>query len=75
MSAGTKARIRPGTAQTRLPWWALVLPVVAFVTLLALLTSPASATDAVEPGAGTAGPGTVARVVDFVQHALGRLAA
>lgn len=72
MSAGTKARIGPGTVQTRLPWWALVLPVVAFVTLLVLMTSPASASDAGTLGSG--GAGTVAHVVDFVRHVLGRVA-
>ncbi|MBB5118329.1 hypothetical protein AF335_32560 [Streptomyces eurocidicus] len=72
MSAGTKARIRSGAVQTRLPWWALVLPVVAFVTLLALMAFPASASDAGALGTGSAS--TVAHVVDFVRHALGRAA-
>ncbi|MBT2384201.1 hypothetical protein [Streptomyces sp. ISL-11] len=69
MSAGPNARTS-GTVQTRLPWWALVIPVVAFASLLALLTVPASA----EPGSAHGGPGAVSRVVEFVQTALARQA-
>ena len=65
MPAGPNART-PGSVQTRLPWWALVLPVVAFATLFALLTVPAAA----DPGPGHAGAGTVARVVEFARSAL-----
>lgn len=28
----------PGSVQTRLPWWAVVLPAVAFAALLLLIT-------------------------------------
>ncbi|MEU5431049.1 hypothetical protein AB0H73_36345 [Streptomyces olivoreticuli] len=66
MSAGTKHRTH-GTVQTRLPWWGLVLPAVAFVTLFLLLSSPASA----ESGTTTGATGSLARVVQFVQHTLG----
>ncbi|MGX8905403.1 hypothetical protein ACR820_09280 [Streptomyces netropsis] len=66
MSAGTRPRT-PGTAaQTRLPWWALVLPAVAFVVLFVLLASPASA----DTGSTAFGEGTVSRAVEFVRHAL-----
>ncbi|MEU8552048.1 hypothetical protein [Streptomyces roseoverticillatus] len=69
-SAGTKARTT-STAQAGLPWWALALAVAAFTGFFALLASPASA----DPGADAAGTGAVARVVAFVQLALGELAA
>jgi hypothetical protein len=37
--------------QTTLPWWAVVLPALAFAALLALLTTgTASASDAVSSG-------------------------
>ncbi|MEV6674112.1 hypothetical protein [Streptomyces sp. NPDC051162] len=65
MSAGTKHR--HGPVQTKLPWWGLVLPAVAFVALFLLLASPASS----EPHGTTGAMGSVARVVDFVQHTLG----
>ncbi|GAA0489619.1 hypothetical protein ABZ951_17595 [Streptomyces sp. NPDC046215] len=66
MSAGTKARTT-GTVQTRLPWWALALPAAAFVALFVLLAAPASAHSGSSPGAG----GSLARVVELVQHSLG----
>ncbi|MGA5728046.1 hypothetical protein ACPCI1_05295 [Streptomyces seoulensis] len=37
------AHTRPHPAGTRLPWWALVLPVLAFVALLLLIMNPADA--------------------------------
>ncbi|MBF8173342.1 hypothetical protein IW294_21580 [Streptomyces olivaceus] len=38
-------------AETRLPWWALALPVLAFMTLLLLILNPADAQAAAEqPG-------------------------
>ncbi|MFJ5266427.1 hypothetical protein ACIQAC_38835 [Streptomyces sp. NPDC088387] len=46
MSAPTYSRphhaIR-GRIATRLPWWALALPTLAFITLLALILNPADA--------------------------------
>ncbi|MFF7979496.1 hypothetical protein ACFZDK_10195 [Streptomyces sp. NPDC007901] len=45
MSARTHTRPHPappGSADTRLPWWALALPALAFVTLL-LILNPADA--------------------------------
>lgn len=42
---------RAAGAQTRLPWWAIALPVVAFATLLALLGGgPAHASTAASGG-------------------------
>ncbi|MEV5507332.1 hypothetical protein [Streptomyces orinoci] len=64
MPAGTHKRT-PGT-QTRLPWWALALPTVAFVALFTLLAGPASAGTPSAQGGGSLG-----RVVELVQHSLG----
>ncbi|MFD9003956.1 hypothetical protein ACFV0T_23845 [Streptomyces sp. NPDC059582] len=46
MSAPTHPRPHPATtgrADIRLPWWALALPALAFVTLLALILNPSDA--------------------------------
>lgn len=47
MSARTHTRPHPahrgGGAELRLPWWALALPVLAFVTLLLLILDPSDA--------------------------------
>ncbi|MGW0827286.1 hypothetical protein [Streptomyces sp. NPDC002845] len=46
MSARTHTRPHPATTggvDRRLPWWALVLPTVAFGTLLLLILNPADA--------------------------------
>jgi anti-sigma-K factor RskA len=46
MSAPTHTRPHPATRgglDNRLPWWALALPTLAFVTLLALLLNPSDA--------------------------------
>ncbi|GAA2081262.1 hypothetical protein GCM10009801_40050 [Streptomyces albiaxialis] len=40
----------PGGVQTRLPWWAVALPAVAFVALLALLVGGGEANAAEQPG-------------------------
>ncbi len=65
-------------SQTRLPWWALTLPVAVFVTLFCLLASPASA-DGDRPagasGSGSGGGSVVVRVVQLAQHVAHRLAA
>ncbi|MEV0370957.1 hypothetical protein AB0I10_14165 [Streptomyces sp. NPDC050636] len=37
---------KPRSLRSRLPWWALALPVVSFVVLLALISSPAEASAA-----------------------------
>ncbi|MFG2572194.1 hypothetical protein [Streptomyces sp. NPDC048481] len=46
MSAPTHTRLHPaasGGVGTRLPWWALALPTLAFATLLMLILNPADA--------------------------------
>jgi hypothetical protein len=46
MSAPTHTRPHPastGGVDIRLPWWALALPALAFVTLLLLILNPAGA--------------------------------
>lgn len=46
MSAPTHTRPHPATTgrlEIRLPWWALALPALAFVTLLLLMLNPADA--------------------------------
>ncbi|MFI1967510.1 hypothetical protein BLA24_28795 [Streptomyces cinnamoneus] len=67
MSAGRQAVHVPGGAQhrtqSRLPWWALALPLVAFATLFSLLAQPASA----DTGGGSS-TGGVSRVVQFVRY-------
>ncbi|MEV8090753.1 hypothetical protein [Streptomyces nigra] len=54
MSARTHTPHRPtstGRVDTRLPWWALALPTLAFVTLLLLILNPSEAQAApTEPG-------------------------
>ncbi|MEU6386838.1 hypothetical protein ABZ847_25155 [Streptomyces bauhiniae] len=37
------AHTRPHPAGTRLPWWALALPILAFVALLLLIMNPSGA--------------------------------
>ncbi|MDQ0403005.1 MULTISPECIES: hypothetical protein [unclassified Streptomyces] len=51
MSAPTYTRpprATRGGVDSRLPWWALALPVLAFVTLLLLILNPADAQAATE---------------------------
>ncbi|GGY36297.1 hypothetical protein [Streptomyces djakartensis] len=46
MSAPTHTRPRPAAragADSRLPWWALALPALAFAALLALILNPSDA--------------------------------
>ncbi|MFJ6661543.1 hypothetical protein ACIQNG_35120 [Streptomyces sp. NPDC091377] len=46
MSAPTYSRTHPATTGrtvTRLPWWALALPTLAFATLLTLILNPSDA--------------------------------
>ncbi|CAM5579559.1 hypothetical protein [Streptomyces abikoensis] len=68
--AGPEART-VSTVQAGLPWWALALAVAAFTAFFALTAAPASA----DPAPDAAGAGPVARVVAFVQLALGALTA
>ncbi|MFD7795933.1 hypothetical protein [Streptomyces sp. NPDC059759] len=46
MSARTHTRIHPaapGRVDIRLPWWALALPTLAFITLLLMILNPSDA--------------------------------
>lgn len=66
MSARTHTRPHPATTggvDIRLPWWALVLPMVAFVSLLLLILNPADAR------AATADP-TLSQLFEWIQQAL-----
>ncbi|MBD0842395.1 MULTISPECIES: hypothetical protein [unclassified Streptomyces] len=68
MSAPTHIRPRPasrGGVDSRLPWWALALPVLAFVALLALILKPS------EAQAATADP-AITQLFERVQHLLNR---
>ncbi|MFJ9906404.1 hypothetical protein ACIRVK_26505 [Streptomyces sp. NPDC101152] len=52
MSAQSHTRPHPATTggvDIRLPWWALVLPALAFVVLLALMLNPTGAQAAGDP--------------------------
>ncbi|MER5307822.1 hypothetical protein ABT034_08545 [Streptomyces sp. NPDC002773] len=50
----TSTRPLPTGVDTRLPWWALVLPVAAFTALLLLIAGPGGA-HATGGGAGVGG--------------------
>ncbi|OSZ60193.1 hypothetical protein OQI_12165 [Streptomyces pharetrae CZA14] len=68
MSARTQPRPRPASTRavdTRLPWWALALPTLAFVALLTLILNPSDAHAA-------AGEPVVARLLERVQQLLTR---
>ncbi|MFD8458265.1 hypothetical protein ACFV27_18555 [Streptomyces antimycoticus] len=66
MSARTRTRpARPVDSHVRLPWWAVVLPTVAFAALLLLLTGP---TDA-HAESGVSGP--VSQVVELLHRTFG----
>ncbi|MEU1406162.1 hypothetical protein ABZ471_28030 [Streptomyces sp. NPDC005728] len=46
MPARTHTRLHPantGSVDIRLPWWALALPALAFIALLALILNPSDA--------------------------------
>ncbi|MFC9292452.1 hypothetical protein [Streptomyces sp. NPDC057052] len=69
MSAPTHTRPHP-VAQgsgvgTRLPWWALALPTLAFVALLALILNPSDAQAA-------SGDPAITDLVDRVRQLVGR---
>ena len=52
MPARTHSRPHPATTggvDIRLPWWALALPALAFVVLLALMLNPSDAQAAGDP--------------------------
>ncbi|MFE3637030.1 hypothetical protein [Streptomyces sp. NPDC059168] len=55
----------PGGADSRLPWWALALPALAFAVLLALILNPSDAHAA-------AGDPAVAQLLERAQRLLAR---
>ncbi|WP_367324164.1 hypothetical protein [Streptomyces sp. HUAS ZL42] len=68
MSAPTHTQPRPATrggVDIRLPWWALALPMLAFVTLLVLILNPSDA------HAATGAP-AITHLVERVQELLAR---
>ncbi|WP_030549060.1 hypothetical protein [Streptomyces albus] len=67
MSAGTHSpHAAARAAQTRLPWWAVVLPAVAFAVLLTLITG------AQEAHAAADGPSGVRQLLDLLRNTLFR---
>lgn len=46
---------KTGPVQTRLPWWAVVLPAVGFAALLALLSAGSTHASAAAPGTDALG--------------------
>ncbi|MEV0227236.1 hypothetical protein [Streptomyces sp. NPDC050704] len=68
MSAPTHTQPHPATrggVETRLPWWAVALPALAFVTLLLLILNPADAQAASgDPAVGQ----LFERIQDMVLH-------
>ncbi|MET7455583.1 hypothetical protein ABZT03_27580 [Streptomyces sp. NPDC005574] len=68
MSAPTHTRPHPaprGGVDIRLPWWALALPALAFITLLVLILNPSDAQ------AATGDP-AITQVFQRLQELLGR---
>ncbi|GAA3960470.1 hypothetical protein GCM10022384_11390 [Streptomyces marokkonensis] len=68
MSAPTHTRpprTTRGGVEIRLPWWALALPVLAFVALLLLILNPAEAH-------ATAGEPAIAHLLERVQQLTAR---
>ncbi|GKQ36743.1 hypothetical protein [Streptomyces sp. A012304] len=68
MSARTHIRphpVTPGGVRTRLPWWALALPTLAFVSLLLLMLNPSDAH-------ATAGDPAITHLVERVRQFLTR---
>ncbi|UUU21009.1 hypothetical protein [Streptomyces sp. DSM 40750] len=66
MSARTHTRPHPATmsgVDIRLPWWALALPALGFVTLLLLILNPAEAQAA-------SGDPTIAHLLERIHQAL-----
>jgi anti-sigma-K factor RskA len=66
MSTPTHTRpVSRGGVDIRLPWWALALPTVAFVMLLALILNPSQAHAAADQPA-------LAHLLEQARHLLGR---
>ncbi|GAA4018886.1 hypothetical protein [Streptomyces plumbiresistens] len=68
MSAPTHTRPHPaprGGVDSRLPWWALALPTLAFIVLLVLILNPTNAHAA-------SGDPAVSHLVERVQQLIAR---
>ncbi|MFC4612339.1 hypothetical protein [Streptomyces maoxianensis] len=68
MSAHTRTGSHPttrGSVDIRLPWWALALPMLAFVVLLLLIADPAQAQ-------ATGSDPAVGQILERIQHSLSR---
>ncbi|WP_336322115.1 hypothetical protein [Streptomyces lavendofoliae] len=63
--AGEGAGGRAGTAAIRLPWWAVALPVLAFVVLLSLIAGGGEAH-------ATGGDPAVGRILEQIRDTLAR---
>ncbi|MEU0334554.1 hypothetical protein [Streptomyces sp. NPDC006193] len=73
MPARTHPRPHPATTggvDTRLPWWALALPALAFVALFVLMIDPTQAHAA--SGDPASGDPAIARVLERAQQLLAR---
>lgn len=67
MSPRKQSPVRRPAQQTRVRWWAVALPIAAFVALLSLIASPAA--QAGEPGDRPANP-VIEWVVDVTPQLL-----
>ena len=68
MSAHSHTRSHPkatGSVDIRLPWWALALPMLAFVALPLLIAGPAQAQ-------ATGSEPAVGQILERIQHSLSR---
>ncbi|GHF03652.1 hypothetical protein ACWDSD_18980 [Streptomyces spiralis] len=68
MSARTHSRPHPATTggvDMRLPWWALALPALAFLTLLALILNPSG-------GHASAGDPAITQLLQHAQDLFSR---
>jgi hypothetical protein len=64
--AHTRSHVKAtGSVDTRLPWWALALPMLAFVVLLLVIVDPAQAHAA-------GGDPAVGQFLDRIQQTLSR---
>ncbi|WP_328918112.1 MULTISPECIES: hypothetical protein [unclassified Streptomyces] len=66
-SEGGTSSAPPAGVQTRLPWWAVALPAVAFAALLALLSGGSAQADTAASGADLLGR-MVTVLTDLVHH-------
>ncbi|MFJ3664792.1 hypothetical protein ACIPPM_30565 [Streptomyces sp. NPDC090119] len=61
MPVPAHTRPHPAPAAARLPWWALALPILAFVALLLLIMNPSDAHAA-------SGDPALAQLVEHARH-------